>query len=184
MNSLEKPHWRLLLDPGHFLSFGFGSGLSPIAPGTIGSMLAIPIALFMNQTFISYRLILLGFLIVLGIYLCGRSASLFKNHDHSSIVFDEIVGMLVPLFFIPFNFLNVFNHYWPGKHCKFCQPCRLRSSCISCRLCRPPKTCIHKGLRKWGIREGIGEDIWGRHTQRAYVKGIRGKGLKRTIFFW
>ena len=107
MNSLEKPHWRLLLDPGHFLSLGFGSGLSPFAPGTIGSMLAIPIALFMNQTFIGYRLILLGFLIVLGIYLCGRSACLFKNHDHSSIVFDEIVGMLVPLFFIPFTFLNV-----------------------------------------------------------------------------
>ena len=68
MNSLEKPNWRLLLDPGHFLSLGFGSGLSPFAPGTIGSIPAIPIALLMNHTFIGYRLMLLGFLIMLGIY--------------------------------------------------------------------------------------------------------------------
>ena len=107
MNSLEKPHWRLLLDPGHFLSFGLGSGLSPFAPGTIGTILAIPIAWFMNQTSIDYRITLLSFFIVLGIYLCGRSAILFKDHDHSSIVFDEIVGMLDPLLFIPFTVRNV-----------------------------------------------------------------------------
>lgn len=107
MNSLKKPHWRLLLDPGHFLSFGFGSGLSPFAPGTLGTILAIPIALLMNQTSLGYRITLLSFLIVLGIYLCGRSATLFKEHDHSSIVFDEIVGMLVPLLFIPLTVRNV-----------------------------------------------------------------------------
>ena len=107
MNNLKKPHLRLLIDPGHFLSFGFGSGFSPFAPGTIGSFLAIPIGFFMSRTTLSYRLLILGFLIVLGIYLCGRSASLFKNHDHSSIVFDEIVGMLIPLVFISFTFVNV-----------------------------------------------------------------------------
>ena len=61
----------------------------------------------MNQTSLGYRITLLSLLIVLGIYLCGRSATLFKEHDHSSIVFDEIVGMLVPLLFIPLTVRNV-----------------------------------------------------------------------------
>ena len=73
MNSLKKPHWRLLLDPGHFLSFGFGSGLSPFAPGTLGTILAIPIALFMNQTSLGYRIILAKF------SYCTRDLSMRKE---------------------------------------------------------------------------------------------------------
>ncbi len=107
MGSLEKPNMRMLLDPGHCISLGFGSGLSPFAPGTVGSLVAVPLAFYIHMLQISYRLLILAILILAGIYLCDRSSKLFKSHDHSSIVFDEIIGMLIPIIFLPFTFANI-----------------------------------------------------------------------------
>ena len=107
MNNLEYPHWRLLLDPGHFLALGLGSGFSPIAPGTVGTLLGIPLAFYIQRFEIGHRLIILLIMIMLGIYLCGRCGKLFQNHDHPAIVFDEIAGILIPLIFLPLTIVNV-----------------------------------------------------------------------------
>ena len=41
---LAKPGWRLLFShPAHFVAFGFGSGLAPKAPGTFGTLAALPL---------------------------------------------------------------------------------------------------------------------------------------------
>ena len=82
---------QLLLNPEHFLSLGFGSGLSPWMPGTAGSVAGV--LLFLP---------LAGLIALLaGVYLCGKTATALKAHDHPAIVWDEIVGILITFFMLP-----------------------------------------------------------------------------------
>lgn len=74
------------------LAFGFGSGLSPVMPGTMGTLAAIPLfLLFAAVPLWAYGLLLIvtG---VLGIYLCDYAANKLGVHDHPGIVWDEYVG--------------------------------------------------------------------------------------------
>lgn len=82
----------LLRDPGHFLALGFGSGLIPRAPGTAGTVVAIPLYLLCVPLplWVYGTVLLLAFL--LGIYICGRTARTLGVHDHPGIVWDEVVG--------------------------------------------------------------------------------------------
>lgn len=90
-----------MLNPWHLLATGFGSGLSPIVPGTMGSLAAIPFWYLM--TFLPlqlyYLVVLLG--ICIGVYLCHRTAKDMGVHDHGSIVWDEFIGMWITLMAIP-----------------------------------------------------------------------------------
>ena len=92
---------QLLLHPAHFLSLGFGSGLSPWMPGTAGSaagvLLFLPLA---GLDWLSYLLIVIALLLA-GVYLCGKTARALKAHDHPAIVWDEIVGILITFFMLP-----------------------------------------------------------------------------------
>lgn len=91
----------LLRDPGHLLALGFGSGLLPRAPGTAGTVAAIPLYLLcLPLSFWVYCAVLvLAFL--LGIYLCGRTARVLGVHDHPGIVWDEVVGYGVTMAWAP-----------------------------------------------------------------------------------
>ncbi len=94
---------RIILNPVHFLSLGFGSGLSPIAPGTAGTLVTLPIYWLMAPLSpLSYALIVLV-MFLLGIYLCGKTTAYLGSHDHSAIVWDEVVGYLITMFAIPFS---------------------------------------------------------------------------------
>ncbi|MFP5506442.1 MAG: phosphatidylglycerophosphatase A [Gammaproteobacteria bacterium] len=91
----------LLRDPGHFLALGFGSGLAPRAPGTFGTLAAIPVYLLCAQLALpAYLLVVVG-LFLLGVYLCGRTARALGVHDHPGIVWDEVVGFLLTMAFAP-----------------------------------------------------------------------------------
>lgn len=98
-------------NPVHFLALGFGSGLLKPAPGTWGTLAAIPIYLLVvcllreqsptvNLAAYSTVVVLAFFL---GVYLCGKTASDVGVHDHSAIVWDEIVGYLVTLWAVTPN---------------------------------------------------------------------------------
>lgn len=92
---------QVLRDPVLFLGFGFGSGLAPRAPGTAGSLLALPlVALAMTQGTLVYALITLTVLVA-GVWLCGESARRIRTHDHPGIVWDEFGGMFVTFFAVP-----------------------------------------------------------------------------------
>lgn len=85
----------------HWLAFGFGAGLAPIAPGTWGSALAAIVYWLiapLPATILATAVVLMS---VAGIWICGTSAKRLGVHDHSGIVWDEIVGMLVVLAFLP-----------------------------------------------------------------------------------
>ena len=74
-----------------FLALGFGSGLSPVAPGTFGTLVAVPLVALLLW---AGNLYLLAFAVlgaVLGIYLCGKTADDIGHHDHAAIVWDEVI---------------------------------------------------------------------------------------------
>jgi phosphatidylglycerophosphatase A len=87
--------------PLHFISFGFGSGLLPKMPGTWGTVVAIPIYLFIaSYPLWLYALITL-LLICFAVYACDVTARDIGVHDHPGIVLDEIVGYLLTMIAIP-----------------------------------------------------------------------------------
>ena len=96
-------------DPLCFLAFGFGSGLSPVAPGTAGTLAALPLAFILQLAGISglpaalLCLALFGW----GIRICGHAEKKLGVQDHGGIVWDEIVSMLFVLSFTPFVW-----HWW------------------------------------------------------------------------
>ncbi len=85
---------RLLLDPIHFLALGAGSGLVPRAPGTAGSLVGLAAAWPTVSWPLQARIMLVVVVVLAGIWICGASARRLGVHDHPSIVFDEVVGML------------------------------------------------------------------------------------------
>jgi phosphatidylglycerophosphatase A len=83
-----------LRDPVHFLALGFGTGLSPWAPGTVGTALAVPLAWLMLSWPMPWRIATVAVLVVGGIFVCALSAKRLGVHDHPAIVLDEIAAFL------------------------------------------------------------------------------------------
>jgi len=91
----------MLSNPIHLLSLGFGSGLSPHAPGTMGTLVAIPLYLLLSQLELWPYLIVVAAGFLLGIYLCDKTSKALGVHDHSGIVWDEIIGYWITMIAIP-----------------------------------------------------------------------------------
>lgn len=99
---------ELLRNPNHFFAFGFGSGLAPIAPGTFGTLAAVPVYWFIQD--LSWPLYL-GWLLIsfaFGVYWCDRSSKQLGVHDHGGIVWDEFVGYWITMFLAPKSWLWIF----------------------------------------------------------------------------
>lgn len=95
---LSRPEpGTILRDPVHLLAFGFGAGLSPVMPGTVGTLVGIPFFLVMYWLPWPVYLGLTALLFAAGILLCSESARRLAAHDHPGIVWDEIVGFLVAM---------------------------------------------------------------------------------------
>lgn len=95
------PPGIVLRDPGHLLAFGLGLGLAPVAPGTFGTLLGIPVALALAQVGQAGALAGTALLFAAGVWLCDRSARLLGVHDHPGIVWDEVVGYAIAVLFVP-----------------------------------------------------------------------------------
>ena len=88
---------QILSDPILFLAFGFGSGMSKKAPGTMGTLAAIPVYwLFAQTNSVVYGLLMLV-VSVIGIWICGIAADKLGEHDFGGIVWDEIAGYLITM---------------------------------------------------------------------------------------
>ncbi len=92
---------KVLTDPVNFLAFGFGTGLVPGAPGTVGSLVGVGLAWFTADAGLGLRLGIALLLVVSGVWLCGESARRIGVHDHGGIVWDEIAGVYVTLLVAP-----------------------------------------------------------------------------------
>jgi phosphatidylglycerophosphatase A len=96
-----------LKQPVQFLALGFGSGLVPKAPGTFGTLAAIPLFLFLALlTPLSYFVIVV-LMSITGIYICGKAADDVGVHDHPAIVWDEFIGYFITMFMVPVSWQSV-----------------------------------------------------------------------------
>ena len=91
----------MLLNPAHCLSLGFGAGLSPAAPGTAGTLIAIPLYLALAPLAWPWYLAIVVAGFCAGIWLCGYTSKALGEHDHGGIVWDEIVGFWVTMIAAP-----------------------------------------------------------------------------------
>lgn len=96
----------------HWIAFGFGSGLAPKAPGTFGTLAAIPIYLLMSQLAWPYYLGLVLFFAILGVWACDRTARELGAKDPSAIVWDEFVGFFITMSVVPSTQLTTFHDAW------------------------------------------------------------------------
>lgn len=98
-----RPSWRFVLRrPAHFIAFGFGTGLVPVAPGTFGTALALPLYWLLQPRVEPLEfLLLLALLFGLGVWACEMTGRAIGVHDHGGIVWDETVAFLLVLFFTP-----------------------------------------------------------------------------------
>ena len=92
----RAPDARFLVShPAHFIALGFGAGLAPRAPGTFGTLVAIPIAwllLFVLPPLLIAFMAIPAF--VLGVWACTITGRDLGVEDHGSMVIDEIVAFL------------------------------------------------------------------------------------------
>lgn len=101
-----SPDSRFLFrHPAHFLALGFGAGLAPKAPGTFGTLLGLPLFAILMQLPEASHLAVIALLFLAGIPICQKAGDALGVSDHGSIVWDEIVAMLLVLEFTP--------HTWP-----------------------------------------------------------------------
>ncbi|MEE3002810.1 MAG: phosphatidylglycerophosphatase A [Pseudomonadota bacterium] len=125
---LNSRKYQLLKNPIHAFSFGFGAGFLPKAPGTWGTLVALPFFLFMQNYNTQIYLFMLLFLTLFSIFACGYTSTALGVHDHESIVCDEVVGYLLVLCFIPnsaiwivaaFLVFRLFDIFKPWPICWF-----------------------------------------------------------------
>ena len=93
----------IMSNPVLFFAFGFGSGLAKKMPGTMGTLAAIPVYLaFVKTNFWIYSALTI-LVTVIGIWICGGAAKRLGEHDYGGIVWDEIAGFLITLWWVPFS---------------------------------------------------------------------------------
>lgn len=98
---------QILTTPVLFLAFGFGSGLTKKMPGTMGTLAAIPVYLLFALADIWIYSILTIVVCVVGIRICDDAAKQLGEHDFGGIVWDEVAGYLVTMWFVPFSWTAV-----------------------------------------------------------------------------
>jgi phosphatidylglycerophosphatase A len=99
MTAPVKPNLR---NPIHLLAFGLGSGCAPKAPGTFGTLAAIPFWwLFLQDVpLIPYLCVVIaGF--AFGVYLCEQTSKDLGVHDHGGMVWDEWIGLWITYIALP-----------------------------------------------------------------------------------
>jgi len=100
--SAQAPTLRFLLHrPAHFIALGFGSGLAPFAPGTFGTLVAIPIAALLRAYASDIGFVVaVALLFVIGTWAADVTGRDLGVADHGGIVIDEIVAFLIVLYFV------------------------------------------------------------------------------------
>jgi len=94
-----------LKNPIHFLALGFGSGLAPKAPGTFGTLAALPLYFLMMNLSLPVFIALTLVITVVGFWICDIAARDMQVHDHGAIVWDEVAGMLITMIAAPVGLL-------------------------------------------------------------------------------
>lgn len=96
------PTFKLLLShPAHFFSLGFGTGLAPKAPGTVGTLVGFPLFWLIADLSVNTQLSIIAACFMIGIWFCDMTGKAIGVADHGGIVWDEIAAMMLVLTFTP-----------------------------------------------------------------------------------
>ncbi|MBH9740215.1 phosphatidylglycerophosphatase A [Vibrio navarrensis] len=99
---MSNPLAKLSLsNPWHLLATGFGSGLSPVVPGTMGTLASVPFFLLLAYLPLPIYLSVVLLACVVGIKICQVTSADMGVHDHGSIVWDEFVGFWITMLIVP-----------------------------------------------------------------------------------
>lgn len=102
MTNKTQPDIHLLLShPAHFCALGFGSGLARKAPGTFGTIIGMPMYLLIAGLDLYIQLACIFGMFLIGIYCCEKTGRALGVSDHGSIVWDEIVAIMLVLTITP-----------------------------------------------------------------------------------
>lgn len=104
-SSVSPSFTQLLRNPHLLMAFGFGSGLARKAPGTFGTLAAIPFFLVIQSLSWPLYLSWLVVTFALGVWWCDRASKTLGVHDHGGIVWDEFVGYWITMFMAPAGWL-------------------------------------------------------------------------------
>lgn len=99
----RRPSLRMMLsNPAHFVSFGFGCGLIPFAPGTFGALLGLFLARWLHPAMgdpMFFALLVLA--TVVGIGAMHVTGTALGEMDHGAIVWDEVIAMALIVALLP-----------------------------------------------------------------------------------
>ena len=141
----------LLAHPAHFIALGFGTGLSPFAPGTVGTLLAFPLYAVLAYWFAPEWVgAAIAAFFLIGIWACGRTGRDLGVADHGGMNWDEVVAFLGVLVFTP-----------PGLAWQAAAFVAFRFFDIA----KPPPIRRHRP---------VGEGRAGRHARRRRRRVLRG----------
>ncbi len=90
-----RGHWT------RWVALGFGTGLSPIAPGTVGTLLGFPLFWLISFGPLWFQLAVLLALFALGVWVCECTAPALGGGDPGAIVWDEVVAFALVLMVAP-----------------------------------------------------------------------------------
>ena len=110
---MTSPKQRLsLANPWHLLATGFGSGLSPVVPGTMGTLASVPFFLLLGQLPVVVYVFVVVVASIIGIKICQVTSDDMGVHDHGSIVWDEFAGFWITMFIVPLLGISVLDWHW------------------------------------------------------------------------
>lgn len=98
---------EVFTNPIYLTACGFGTGLVPKAPGTVGTMVAIPIFAASSWLPVPVQGVVLVCMFMVGCFVCDTVAGSLETRDPGVIVWDEIVGYCVAMFMIPMSFQSI-----------------------------------------------------------------------------
>jgi phosphatidylglycerophosphatase A len=101
------PASAVLHSPTCLLAFGLGSGLAPKAPGTVGTLAALPLWFAASFLPLPAYLAVTLLMFLAGVWLCGRCQEMLGIQDHSGIVWDEFTGLFIALTAAPVSWAAV-----------------------------------------------------------------------------
>lgn len=104
MKSSPIPQGFLLAHPLHFIALGFGTGLSRLAPGTVGTIVGFPLFMLLSPLDVALQWVIIALLFAFGCHVCDVAGRALGVPDHGGIVWDEIVAYCMVLMTVP--------HHW------------------------------------------------------------------------
>ncbi len=84
-----------------FIATGAYTGYLPKAPGTWGTLVALPVNLLLCRLSTSQHALALGSIFLVAVYTAGAAEKILDRQDPGAIVIDEIIGMLIALLAVP-----------------------------------------------------------------------------------